>query len=64
VMANMPSAVGFLVTAKSIFRFGELTKSQNRKEAEYITIGTLMSFGIAFAVSLVTKFVAARLYRP
>ena len=64
VMTNMPSAVGFLVTAKSIFRFGELTKAQNRKEAEYITIGTLMSFGIAFAVSLVTRFVAIRLYQP
>jgi hypothetical protein len=64
VMVNMPSAVGFLVTAKSIFRFGELTNSHNRKEAEYITIGTLMSFGIAFAVSLATRFVITRLYRP
>ncbi len=64
VMVNIPSAVGFLVTAKSIFRFGELTNSHNRKEAEYITIGTLMSFGIAFAVSLATRFVITRLYRP
>jgi len=37
--------------AKSIFRFGELKDSQNRMEAEYIIIGTLLSFawGVAAA---------------
>ena len=43
VLIGQPGAVGFLIAAKSVFRFGELSKS--RKEAEYILIGTLMSFG-------------------
>ena len=49
-----PAAIGFLVAAKSIFRFGELRERENRMEAEYITIGTLMSFGWATATSYLT----------
>jgi hypothetical protein len=55
VLAGRPEGVGFLVAAKSVFRFGELTKPANRLEAEYITIGTLMSFSWGLAVALVTK---------
>jgi hypothetical protein len=54
-MTGQIEGVGFLVAAKSVFRFGELTDHQNRLEAEYITIGTLMSFSWGFAVSLLTK---------
>lgn len=39
-----PEAVAFLVAAKSIFRFGDLVDRKHHAEAEYITIGTLMSF--------------------
>ena len=45
-------AVGFLITAKSVFRFGDLTSTKERKLTEYILIGTLISFGIAIIVSL------------
>ena len=45
-------AVGFLITAKSVFRFGDLTKSKHRKLTEYILIGTLISFGIAILTGL------------
>ena len=47
-------AVGFLVTAKSILRFGELKDGSNRKEAEYVIIGTLYSFFLALLVSMGT----------
>lgn len=40
-------AVGFLLGAKSIFRFGDLRDSGDRKLTEYVLIGTLVSFGIA-----------------
>jgi len=46
-------AVGFLITAKSVFRFGDLTASKHRKLTEYILIGTLISFGIAVITSLI-----------
>ena len=44
VVMGFETGVGFLIAAKSIFRFGELKDSQNRMEAEYIIIGTLLSF--------------------
>jgi hypothetical protein len=44
---NHWEGVGFLVAAKSIFRFGDLTNAHDRKLTEYILIGTMLSFGIA-----------------
>jgi hypothetical protein len=61
VLCEQFSAVGFLIAAKSIFRFGELSDHQNRLEAEYITIGTLMSFAWGLAVSLIAKFIVESL---
>lgn len=53
VLAGQFSAIGFLFAAKSILRFGEIREPGQRKEAEYIIIGTFMSFGWALAVSMV-----------
>ena len=50
-------AVGFLITAKSVFRFGDLKESKHRKLTEYILIGTLISFGIAIGVGLIFTLV-------
>ena len=47
--------VGFLLAAKSIFRFGDLTTAKDRKLTEYILIGTLISFGLAILAGLIYK---------
>ncbi|WP_121666710.1 DUF3307 domain-containing protein [Mesonia aquimarina] len=47
IISNHWEGVGFLIAAKSIFRFSDLTASKDRKLTEYILIGTLLSFGIA-----------------
>jgi hypothetical protein len=47
-------AIGFLLAAKSVFRFGDLKESKDRKLTEYILIGTLLSFGIAIATGMMT----------
>jgi len=44
--------IGFLIAAKSIFRFGDLQESKDRKLTEYILIGTLLSFGLAIMVGI------------
>ena len=44
--------VGFLIAAKSIFRFSDLTEAKDRKLTEYILIGTLLSFGLAIVIGL------------
>ena len=51
VLIGQPAGIGFLVAAKSILRFKE---SENQKLAEYVLIGTLLSFGLAMALSVVT----------
>lgn len=49
-------AIGFLLAAKSIFRFGDLKEARDRKLTEYILIGTLASFGIAILTGLLCKY--------
>lgn len=50
------SAIGFLLAAKSIFRFGDLKDAKGRKLTEYILIGTLLSFGVATATGLLVLY--------
>jgi hypothetical protein len=47
-------SVGFLIAAKSVFRFGDLKGSKDREFTEYILIGTLLSFGTAILIALLT----------
>lgn len=52
VLTGHWEAVGFLIAAKSVFRFGDLKESRDLKLTEYILIGTLLSFGIAIFTGL------------
>ena len=56
MLTGQPGGIGFLIAAKSIFRFGEIRDRQNRLEAEYIIIGTLMSFGYGILIAYMTQF--------
>lgn len=44
-------AVGFLLAAKSVFRFGDLNKAKEIKITEYVLLGTLTSFTNALLVA-------------
>lgn len=46
------SAIGFLIAAKSVFRFND-TREDGNKKAEYFLLGTLISFTLAIVVGLV-----------
>jgi len=52
VLMNQIEAIGFLLAAKSIFRFGELNNAKDIKTTEYVLIGTFASFIIAIMVGL------------
>ncbi|WP_020402470.1 DUF3307 domain-containing protein [Gracilimonas tropica] len=52
VVSGNWSGIGFLLAAKSVFRFGDLKEKEGIKLTEYILIGTLLSFGLAMLVSL------------
>lgn len=50
ILTENTEGLGFLLAAKSIFRFGELSKAQDIKTTEYVLIGTFASFTIAILV--------------
>lgn len=52
ILVGKIEGVGFLLAAKSIFRFGDLNKSQDIQKTEYILIGTLASFVISISLGL------------
>jgi len=56
IMVGQPAAIGFLIAAKSILRFGEVKDSQDRMNVEYIIIGTMMSFLFAVVVGYCIRF--------
>lgn len=59
ILTNHFEAVGFLLAAKSIFRFGDLKEKHDLKLTEYVLIGTLLSFGIAIVTAmLIQRFIA------
>jgi hypothetical protein len=56
VLSDNVMAIAFLITAKTIFRFGEIKDHSRRKEAEYILIGTLFSFFFALLIAYLIKY--------
>ncbi len=56
ILAGHWQAIGFLLAAKSVFRFGNLKESHDRKLTEYVLIGTLLSFGIALVASFAASY--------
>ncbi|MDH5399764.1 MAG: DUF3307 domain-containing protein [Cyclobacteriaceae bacterium] len=52
IAINYWQGIGFLLAAKSVFRFGDMSRSKDRKLTEYILIGTLLSFGMAMLIGL------------
>jgi hypothetical protein len=48
-----------LLAAESILRFGEIKEPSQRKVAEYIIIGTMMSFGWALLAAVLTAHAMA-----
>lgn len=56
ILSGNWEAIGFLIAAKSVFRFSDLKDAHSRQLTEYILIGTLSSFGIAVLVGLVCSY--------
>lgn len=57
VLINQWAPIGFLLAAKSVFRFGDLKESRDHKKTEYILIGTLLSFTFAIFIGLIVRFI-------
>ncbi|MCB9870016.1 MAG: DUF3307 domain-containing protein [Planctomycetes bacterium] len=55
ILGDQATGIGFLIAAKSILRFGEIKDASQRRIAEYIIIGTFLSFGWALLIAMLTK---------
>ncbi|KQT23268.1 hypothetical protein ASG22_12865 [Chryseobacterium sp. Leaf405] len=55
ILVNHWEGVGFMVAAKSVFRFSDLAQAKQRKLTEYVLIGTLLSFGLAVLTGILSK---------
>lgn len=54
VLSNHYEGIGFLIAAKSVLRFNDIKGDHMRKEAEYVLIGTLMSFASSIVIGILT----------
>ena len=52
ILLQQWAAIGLLIAAKSVFRFGDLSEGKNRELTEYVLIGTLLSMGLAILAGL------------
>ncbi|MGK7393893.1 MAG: DUF3307 domain-containing protein [Candidatus Cyclobacteriaceae bacterium M3_2C_046] len=55
VLIGRYEAIGFLIAAKSVFRFSQIQSNKERKVGEYILIGTMFSFAISIIIGLLVK---------
>lgn len=55
VLLDELTAVGFLLTAKSVLRFGDLREHRDRKLTEYVLLGTLLSVSATLALGLLVR---------
>lgn len=52
ILLEQFGSVGFLLAAKSVFRFGDLREGKDKGHTEYVMIGTLLSFGLTILTGL------------
>lgn len=55
ILTDNFGAIGFLIAAKSILRFSDAKAGNARKQAEYVLIGTLMSFALSIIVGILMR---------
>ncbi len=55
IFADALTGVGFLLTAKSVFRFGDISDGETHRRTEYYLIGSLASFTVGIALAFAAR---------
>lgn len=55
VLLDQLTAVGFLLAAKSVLRFGDLRETRDRKLTEYVLLGTLLSVSTTLVLGMLVR---------
>ncbi|MGA9597795.1 MAG: hypothetical protein WBV06_16690 [Acidimicrobiia bacterium] len=61
MISDAPTAVGLVVTAKSILRFPEITGDDPAMRPEYVLVGSLASWTIGVAIGYVARLLIGQL---
>ncbi|WP_110665030.1 DUF3307 domain-containing protein [Salinicola halophilus] len=61
VLSDQLAAIGFLLTAKSVLRFGDLRHDRDRKLTEYVLLGTMLSVSMTLMLGLMARFLLRHL---
>jgi hypothetical protein len=61
LIADAPTAVGLVVTAKSILRFPEITGDEPAIRPEYVLVGSLASWAIGVGIGFVANVLVGQL---
>lgn len=56
VLLGHYNGIGFILAAKSILRYGEIKSEDDRKLAEYVIVGTLLSFSLALMLGAAMRW--------
>lgn len=59
ILLDQFAGVGFLLAAKSVFRFGDLSASKDKKLTEYVMLGTLLSVSVTLFIGLAVNYLKA-----
>ncbi|MGX1114070.1 hypothetical protein ACSSVW_003500 [Pseudoalteromonas sp. MBR-15] len=59
ILLDQFAGVGFLLAAKSVFRFGDLSASKDKKLTEYVMLGTLLSVSMTLFIGLAVNYLKA-----
>lgn len=57
VLNQQFAAIGFMLAAKSVFRFGDLKESKDHKKTEYIIIGSFLSFMLSILTGIILNYI-------
>ncbi|MDJ0806487.1 MAG: DUF3307 domain-containing protein [Gammaproteobacteria bacterium] len=61
ILIDQFAAIGFLLAAKSVLRFGDLREPHHKKLTEYVLFGTMLSFATTISLGLLTRAVLTAL---
>lgn len=62
ILVDQFAAIGFLLAAKSILRFGDTKEPNHRKINEYVLVGTMTSFAITIAFGILIRILIGALH--
>lgn len=56
ILLQQYGAIGFVLAAKSVFRFGDLRDAHSRSRTEYVLLGTFVSLAVVLIIGMLASY--------